>query len=225
MFTRRAKPIRITGDLLTRVRIRGVLLYSVKNTCHGPTYISVSSRFHPSNHSVTQSRLPVKAVTPECLIAIRHFNTYSTTTPHSSIITSHWGVRCAGQAACITSLVYDLGFLSLIQRLVRRVRTPLKLSSSYSLNINLSCTVTLRGPGSSVGIATDYGLETRWGRDFPPVQTGPGAHPASYKIGTGSFPAIKCGRGVLLTTHPLLVPRSWKSRAILLPTLWATSGL
>ena len=35
---------------------------------------------------------------------------------------------------------------------------------------------------------------------------------------------VKCGRGVLLTTYPLLVPRSWKSRAIPLPTLWATSG-
>ena len=34
-----------------------------------------------------------------------------------------------------------------------------------------------------------------------PVQTGPGAHPASWKIGTGSFPVVKCGRGVLLTTH------------------------
>ena len=51
--------------------------------------------------------------------------------------------------------------------------------------------------------------------------TGPGAHPASCKMGTGSFPGVKCGRGVLLTTHPLLVPRSWKSRAIPLPTLWA----
>ena len=55
--------------------------------------------------------------------------------------------------------------------------------------------------------------------------TGPGAHPASCKIGTGSFPGVKCGRGVLLTTHPLLVLRSWKSRAIPLPTLWATTGL
>jgi len=27
-------------------------------------------------------------------------------------------------------------------------------------------------------------------------------------MGTGSFPGAKCGRGVLLTTHPLLVPRS-----------------
>jgi len=58
-----------------------------------------------------------------------------------------------------------------------------------------------------------------------PVQTGPGAHPVSCKMSTGSFPGVKCGRGVLLTTHPLLVPRSWKSRAIPLPTLWATPGL
>ena len=80
------------------------------------------------------------------------------------------------------------------------------------------------GPGSSVGIATELrdglsGIESRWGRDFLPVQTGPGAHPASCKMGTGSFPGVKCGRGVLLTTHLFLVPRSRKSRAIPLPTL------
>ena len=50
-------------------------------------------------------------------------------------------------------------------------------------------------------------------------------HKASCKMGTGCFPGVKCGRGVLLTTHPLLVPRSWNSRAIPLPTLWATPGL
>ena len=90
--------------------------------------------------------------------------------------------------------------------------------------------IVVCGPGSSIGIATDYGLdgpgiESWWGRDIPPVQIGPGAHPASFKMGTESFPGVKCGRGVLLTTHPLLVPRSWKSRAIPLPTLWATPGL
>jgi hypothetical protein len=74
------------------------------------------------------------------------------------------------------------------------------------------------GTGSSVGIATELragrsGIEFRLGRDFPPVQTDPGAHPASCKIGTGPFPGLKCGRGVLLTTHPLLVPRLWKRRA------------
>ena len=53
-----------------------------------------------------------------------------------------------------------------------------------------------------VGIATGYGLdgsgiESRRGRDF--VQTGPGAHPASCTMGTGSFPGVKSGRGVTLT--------------------------
>jgi hypothetical protein len=36
------------------------------------------------------------------------------------------------------------------------------------------------------------GIESRWGARIPaPVQTGPGAHPASYTMGTGSFPGIK----------------------------------
>ena len=76
-----------------------------------------------------------------------------------------------------------------------------------------TCTCSLYGPGSLVGIATELrarrsGIESRWRRVFPPVHTGPGAHPASCKISTGSFLGVKCGQGVLLTTHPLLVPRS-----------------
>jgi len=53
------------------------------------------------------------------------------------------------------------------------------------------------GLGSSVGIATGYGLngpgiESPWGaRFFAPVQTGPEAHPASCTIDTGSFPGGK----------------------------------
>jgi len=52
---------------------------------------------------------------------------------------------------------------------------------------------------SSVGIATRYGLdgpgvESRCGARFSePVQTGPGAHPVSYKVGTGSFPGVSVG--------------------------------
>jgi hypothetical protein len=56
---------------------------------------------------------------------------------------------------------------------------------------------------------------------YTPVQTGPGAHPASCKMGIGSLPGVKCGWGVLLTTHLLLMPRSRKGRAIPLPTLEA----
>jgi len=97
--------------------------------------------------------------------------------------------------------------------------------------ILLSTTHYTGGPSSSVGIATELlGWTVRdripVGMRFSaPVQTGPGAHPPSCKMGTGSFPGVKYGRGVLLTTHPLLVPRSWKSRAIPLPTLWATPAL
>ena len=63
------------------------------------------------------------------------------------------------------------------------------------------------------------------GRDFLPVQTGPGAHRATCTMGTPSFPGLKYGRGVLLTAHPILVPQSWKGRAIPLPTLWACNGI
>jgi hypothetical protein len=85
----------------------------------------------------------------------------------------------------------------------------------------------ISGPGSSVGTATDYGLEdpgieSRWEARFSaPVQTGPGAHPASCTMGTVSFPGVQRGRGVTLTTHPLLVPWSWKGRAIPVLPLWA----
>jgi len=41
-------------------------------------------------------------------------------------------------------------------------------------------------------------------------------------MGTGSFPGVNYDWRVMLTTHLLLVPRSWKSRAISLTTLWPT---
>jgi len=53
------------------------------------------------------------------------------------------------------------------------------------------------------------------------VQTGPGAHPATCTMGTGSFPGVKSSRGVTLTPHPLLVPWSRKSRAVPVLPLWA----
>ena len=98
------------------------------------------------------------------------------------------------------------------------------------------CITTMCGLGSSVGIATGYGLESpgiksqwdgpgiesQWGRDFlrlsrpalgptqPPVQGAPGLSREQ-----------RVAWGVTLTPHPLLVPCSRKSRAILLLPLWA----
>jgi hypothetical protein len=74
--------------------------------------------------------------------------------------------------------------------------------------------ILVGGPGSSVGKATEL-RAGRSGDRIPmearfsvPVQTGPGTHPASCTIGTGSFPGVEGGRGVTLTPHPLLLPRS-----------------
>jgi hypothetical protein len=63
-----------------------------------------------------------------------------------------------------------------------------------------------KSPDSSVGIATDHGLDDRmigvripvWAGNFSlrhRVQTGSGAHPASYPMGTGgSFRGGKAAR-------------------------------
>jgi hypothetical protein len=58
------------------------------------------------------------------------------------------------------------------------------------------------GRDNSVGTARldGPGIESQWRRHFPNVRTGPGAHPASYTMGTGSFPGVKWpGNGV---DHP-----------------------
>jgi hypothetical protein len=46
------------------------------------------------------------------------------------------------------------------------------------------------------------------------VQTGSGVHPTSYKMGTGALSRGLSGRGVKLTTHLQLVPRSRKCGSI-----------
>jgi hypothetical protein len=82
-----------------------------------------------------------------------------------------------------------------------RVRVRLRVLPTAYFGFPIS-RLLFGGPGSSVCIATGYGLdspgiESRWGaRFFSHVQTGPEAHPASCTMGTGSFPGIKrpgCG--------------------------------
>jgi hypothetical protein len=68
--------------------------------------------------------------------------------------------------------------------------------------LRIKCVFFSAGRDSSVGTATRYGLEgpgieSLWGEIFSaPVQTGPGAHPTSNTMGSGSFPGVKRpGRG------------------------------
>jgi len=66
--------------------------------------------------------------------------------------------------------------------------------------------------------ATCFRVEARFSA---PIQTGPGAHPASCTMGTGSLPGVESGWGVTMNPHPHLVPWSGKSGAIPLLPLWA----
>jgi hypothetical protein len=72
-------------------------------------------------------------------------------------------------------------------------------------------------PGVQAGRPGDRGSIIDRGKHFSSslcVQTGSEAHPASCTMGTGgSFPGVKRGRSVMLTTHPNLVPRSRMSRS------------
>ena len=67
-----------------------------------------------------------------------------------------------------------------------------------------------------------YRNESWWGRESPPIQTGPGAHPASCTMGTDSFPGVEAAGAWGWPPHPHLVPKVLeKSRAIPLLTLRA----
>jgi hypothetical protein len=91
---------------------------------------------------------------------------------------------------------------------------------------------------SSVSIVSDYGLDDRAievrspaeVKDFSSnlcVQISSEARPASYPMVTkGHFPGVKSGRGVTLTTHPHLVPRtmSKSSLSLSLSLSWRKHG-
>ena len=89
-----------------------------------------------------------------------------------------------------------------------------------TLLLHTSCFIpllfTMGSRDSSVGIVTRYGLEgpgieSRWDeifRTYPDRFRGP---PSLLYNGYRVFHGGKDGRGVMLTTHPLLVPRLRKS--------------
>jgi hypothetical protein len=71
----------------------------------------------------------------------------------------------------------------------------LKILRKYIMFLCTGYSDWLRAGGSGDRIPVEA-------RFFAPVQTGPGAHPASCTMGTGSFPEVESGRGVTLTPHP-----------------------
>jgi hypothetical protein len=137
--------------------------------------------------------------------------------------TMRWSTKGTKGKEMSTSRLYDAGYSS-----EAGVSNPRFAMSCYAAIGNICKFIYMyyknRGPGSVVGIS-DWLLAGLSGDRIPvgarfsaPVQTDPGAHLASCTMGIGSLPGVKSGQGVTLTTHPLLVPWSWKERAIpLLP--------
>ena len=107
-----------------------------------------------------------------------------------------------------------------------------RLTSVVRLNLmqclskkHISCTYSATcGPGSSVDWlrAGRSGIESRWWRNFPYLSRPTlGTNQPPVKWVPGLSPGVKNGRGVTLTSHPILVHSSWKGRAIPLLPLWA----
>jgi hypothetical protein len=105
---------------------------------------------------------------------------------------------CMSQCACID--VQDDKLITVLFTLIikgQQCTHVVELTTAY---------VCSRDWDSSVSIVTGYGLDgpgfdSWWGaRFFAHFQTGPGAHPASCTLGTGSFLGVKRpGRGA---DHP-----------------------
>jgi hypothetical protein len=111
---------------------------------------------------------------------------------------------------CVCVYVHTYAFLSFTGKFgFHRQRSdpppPQKIITQAALNV-LYCNI-MGGRDSSVGIATRYGLdgpgnESRWEARF----SGPGDHPASCTVGTGSLLGVKrSGRGADHPPH--LAPR------------------
>lgn len=76
-------------------------------------------------------------------------------------------------------------------------KADVELESTFAVHIHMVSDQLLV---CAISIHTSYLLDIALIIQVAAIQTGPGAHPASYSMGTGSFPGVKLpGRGV---NHP-----------------------
>ena len=78
----------------------------------------------------------------------------------------------------------------------------LRLQNGVTNRYVLATTAVFRSRDSDLLRLGGQGMESRWeARLSAPIQTDSEAHPTSYTMGTGSFPGVKSGPDVALTTH------------------------
>jgi len=116
--------------------------------------------------------------------------------------------------SCITSLKGDSLTLPPLSSLAT---SPTTFPSDYFSNISYFCLSLSKRYPTPVGRVNVGGLVTCYripieAKFFAPRLTGPGVHPLSCTLGTGSFPGLS-GRGLELTNHPYLAPRLKKEKS------------
>jgi len=138
-------------------------------------------------------------------VAARNFHLFG---PHKKNLPGKWFWTDADAKQVVTFWLQTINtdiFYAQMQAQVPRLDRRLNVNGDY---VEVWCVPSERRD-SLVGIATRYGLddtgiESGWGSRFStPVQTDPGAHPASYTIGTGSLPGGKAAGAWRRTPTPI----------------------
>jgi hypothetical protein len=124
---------------------------------------------------------------------------------------------CCCTCCCICCCQYLLSFFVQTETTIFLITVNYQLGAQfpyflkyvYSIPLHVSSTICSSWWAEYLSRYSDWLRTARFGDRIPlvakfsvPVQTGPGSHPASSTMGTGSFPGVNYGRGVLLTNHP-----------------------
>ena len=123
---------------------------------------------------------------------------------------THWKCRQFGWGEKLIGLIHPVPKL--------RMSGAIPLLPVYGImtcratDLTCCCCCCCCGRDSSIGIATSYRLDgpasNPGGSEILRThKTSPGAHPASFAMGTGYLFRGKSGEGVALTTYPHLAPR------------------
>jgi hypothetical protein len=147
----------------------------------------------------------------------------------TSVIT--WSIHCVYGLLLGLPHIFisnsNLNFLMLVVKAseLMQLYKCTEISQAYGYNEKLYIWILEHKLGAVVAqsvqcLTTDWTPRVRSpteAKDFSSslcIQTGSGAHPASYSVGTGVLsPGVKHDWGVMLTTHPHLVPRLRMSRS------------
>jgi hypothetical protein len=183
------------------------LRYRITLTMDALTFLMHKQRQH--------NRLPPTAVTPSRAIYLA-FTVSCITCPCLYTIPCCATVYTLNGASASKYCTVELGYsVTKVTEYLVSLYTSVVITDECNVTVNSDeftrSTQHLRSRDSVAGIATRYGLEgpgigSRWGEIFRTYPDRFRVPPSLLYNGCRVFPGGKGGRGVMLTTHPLLMP-------------------